>query len=226
VFRPARKLQVGGVLGDAWYLYTRNSTTLILTAAVVYGLLAVVDALILSAIGGGVLLFAVSLAVTIVGVFWLQGTLVLLVEELRAGRVSPPIVRLFERVRPLLGKLIGAGILAAVGIGAGLVLGIVPGLVLLTLWSLITPAIVLEGSGVRSAFGRSMRLVRGNGFRAFAVIFVTVALATIVSVVIIAILAPLPDFFDVYIASVIANSVTVPFVALAWTVMYFELRSP
>jgi len=35
--------------------------------------------------------------------------------------------------------------------------------------------------------------------------------------------APLPGFLAYYAGSVVASSVTVPFVALCWTVMYFDL---
>jgi hypothetical protein len=136
-----------------------------------------------------------------------------------------PLRLLFERVEPRLAKLVAAGLLAAAGIAAGLLAFVLPGLVLLTFWSMITPAVVLEGRGVREAFGRSMHLVRGNAFRVFVVIVLTVVLATAVGAVISALLAPLPTFLAYYAGGVVASSVTVPFVALAWTVMYFELRA-
>ena len=37
-------------------------------------------------------------------------------------------------------------------------------------------------------------------------------------------MSPLPRFFDVYVAGVVANSITMPFVALSWTLMFFDLR--
>jgi hypothetical protein len=46
-----------------------------------------------------------------------------------------------------------------------------------------------------------------------------------VAAMIAAILSPLPAFVDVYVAGVIANSVTIPFVALAWTLAYYDLRA-
>jgi hypothetical protein len=36
--------------------------------------------------------------------------------------------------------------------------------------------------------------------------------------------AILPTFFGVWLGSLVAHCVTTPFLALAWTVMYFELR--
>jgi hypothetical protein len=47
--------------------------------------------------------------------------------------------------------VIGASILAALGIALGFVLLIVPGLILLTLWCLLVPVIVLEGAPAMQA---------------------------------------------------------------------------
>ena len=132
---------------------------------------------------------------------------------------------LFVRVGPRLWTLVASGLLAAVGIAVGLLLLVVPGLVLLTYWSLLTPAIVLEGCGVGAALRRSRQLVRGNVLPAFGVIVITIVLTFAVSLVITGLLAPVGGAFGVYLAAVVANGVTIPFVALAWTEMYFTLRS-
>ena len=84
---------------------------------------------------------------------------------------------------------------------------------------------MLEGKGVLAAFSRSQRLVSGNFLRVFAVVALTVVLAGIVWTVIVALLSPLPPFFSIYVAGVVAYSVTIPFVALAWTLMYYDLRA-
>ena len=217
------RFTVGEVLGEAWKLYTRHSGRLIAVGAIVFGFLSAVQALINST--GQRALIPISIGITIVGVYWLQGALVVVVEDLRDGKVDLSIGQVFRRVEPRLWTLIGAGIVAAIGIVAGLSLFVLPGLVLLTFWCLLTPAIVLEQKGVVASFARSQRLVSGDFLRVFAVIAVTVILATIVGVMIVALLSPLPPFFDIYIAGVIANSITIPFVALAWTVMFYELRA-
>lgn len=48
----------------------------------------------------------------------------------------------------------GASILAGLGIAAGLVLLVVPGLILMTYWSLIVPSIVVGESGAMASFGK------------------------------------------------------------------------
>lgn len=46
----------------------------------------------------------------------------------------------------------------------GLCLMVVPGLTLMTFWSLIVPAIVIGESPAMASFGRSWRTVRGHGW--------------------------------------------------------------
>ena len=219
-----RKLRLGDVFEEGWSIFTHHSPRLIAVALIVYGFLALVDALTDAAGGAELLLTAVAVVVTVIGVFLLQGALVVLVADVRDGRPTPSMEELFYRVRPRLWTLVAAGLLAALGIAVGLIALVIPGLVLLTFWSLITPAVVLEDKGVFDAFGRSMRLVRGNAIRVFVVILVSVLLATVMNAVIIGLLQPAPPFFDVYLSRVIANSASVPLVAAAWTVVYFELR--
>ncbi len=211
-----------GVLKDAWELYARFLGRFVLIAAIVFGVLSLAQfASEESREFGGLVIF---IAATVVGIFWLQGALVIAVDDARRERPQLSIQDIFRRVLPRLWTLVGAGILVAIGVAAGLVLLVVPGLVLLTFWSMVTPAIILEEKGVGDAFRRSWQLVRGNALRVFVVIVITIVLAAIFNTVIAALLQPLPDAVDRYVASVVANAISVPFVALAWTVMYFELR--
>jgi hypothetical protein len=216
------KLSVGEVLAEAWALYTRHAGKLIVMAAIVFGFLSLVAA----AIGPTrhPALIALVAVVYTVGLLWLQGALAVAVGELRAGRTIDAIGPVFDRVAPRLVPLIVAGILVAIAVGAGFILFFVPGLILLTLWMAVTPAVVLEGKGVLQAFVRSYELVRGDGLRVFAIIALTTIFSTIVAAVIRALLTPLPRFFDLYLAGVIANAVVMPFVALAWTITYFDLK--
>jgi hypothetical protein len=213
---------VGEVLAEAWGLYTRNSGRLILVAAIVFGILSLVyiglDALQSRA------LVPLYIGVTILGTLTLQAALTVLVDDLRARRPERPVVDLFRAVLPIFWTLLAAEVVASVGIVGGLILFVVPGLVLLTFWSAIIPAIVLERRGVLECFHRSQYLVSGNALKVFAVIAITVLLSAAVSSVVQLALSPLPRFGDVYVASLVANSLTMPYVAVAWTVMFFELR--
>ena len=95
------------------------------------------------------------MVVSLVGTFWLQGALVFAVDDVRDGRIDSTVGEIFERVRPYLGTLILAGILAGLGIAVGLVLLIVPGLILLTWWCLIVPVDRPRGEAASASRSRA-----------------------------------------------------------------------
>jgi hypothetical protein len=216
-------MTVGEVLGESWALYTRHAVRLILVAAAVFGFLSLIYALVDAS--GQTLLLPLSAAVTIFGVLVLQGVLVVIVDDLRAGRLELSMGHVWQRIEPRIWTLLAANVIASVAIVAGLILFIIPGVVLLTLWCLFIPAVVLEGRGVIECFRRSMYLVQGNFLKVLVVIVVTIIFATIIATVIQAILWPLPRYVDIYLTGVVANSVTMPLVAVSWTIMFFELRT-
>jgi len=105
----------------------------------------------------------------------------------------------------------------------GFILIIVPGLILITIWSVAAPVVVLERPGVFAALGRSRELVRGNGWQVFGVIFVLFFLVLFVSSGI-EIAADAAGTAAGLVARVIVGVLTGPFSALAAAVLYFELR--
>ena len=221
-------MTIGGVLGEAWQLYTRFFARFFVIAVIVYLIVNLVNAVVATLFGHGVgvslLLALITTVVSLVGTFWLQGALVFAVDDVRDGRIDSTVGEIFERVRPRLGTLILAGILAALGIAVGLVLLIVPGLIFLTWWCLIVPVIVLEGKAVGESFSRSRELVRGHGWTVFGVVLITAILTAIASGLIQGIFSFLGSFLRYWIGGAIASAVVGPFFAIALTVMYFTLR--
>ncbi len=221
-------MTVGGILGEAWRLYTKFFTRFFLVALIVFLVVNLLNALLGSLVGSGSgLVFFVALltiVVSLVGTFWMQGALVYAVDDVRDGRIDSSIGDLFERVRPYLWTLIGAGILAGLGIAIGFVLLIVPGLILLTWWCLIVPVIVFEGKRVGESFGRSRELVRGHAWTVFGVVIISVLLTAIASGIIRAIFSFLGHFLSIWIGGSIASAIVEPFLAIALTLMYFHLR--
>jgi hypothetical protein len=73
-------VSVGGVLGDAWQLYTRFFMRFFVIAAIVSLVVNLLNAIVGSLVGSGagaaVLLAFISVLVSLVGTFWLQGALV------------------------------------------------------------------------------------------------------------------------------------------------------
>jgi hypothetical protein len=212
---------VGDILNAAFDLYKRHWQHLITIAFVFYVVAASITLLLTIAFGvwgafGGAIIL-------LIGIFWLTGALVEAVADVRDGRGDLSVGDTFAKVWPRVWTLTGASILAGLGIAAGLVLLIVPGLILFTWWALIPPAIVLEHKGVFDSFGRSRELVRGNGWSVFGVLIITYLLSSVISGVIRAIFTPLPDYLGAYIADVIGGSIVAPFSALAITLIYFRL---
>ena len=221
-------MSVGGILGESWQLYTRFFTRFFVIALVVYLIVNLLNAAVSTAFGHGagiaVLLALITMVVSLVGTFWLEGALVFAVDDVRDGRIDTTVGQVFERVRPYLGTLIVAGILAGLGIAVGLVLLIVPGLVLLTWWCLIVPVVVLEGRRVGESFTRSRELVEGHGWTVFGVVVITAILTAIASGIIQAIFSFLGSFLRYWIGGAIASAIVGPFFAVALTLMYFRLR--
>jgi hypothetical protein len=81
-----------------------------------------------------------------------QGMVVNLVRDVQDARRDFSAGELLSSATPFILPLIGAGILAGLGIGIGLFLLLVPGLFLLTIWAVIAPVIVVEKSTVLAAF--------------------------------------------------------------------------
>ena len=214
-------MQPGAIVREAWELYKGHWRTFVPLALIVYivlGLITLVFGLLLGWLG-----LIIGALASIVGTFWLQGALVEAVQDVRDGKQDLTIGELFARVQPRLPALIVAGILAGLGIAVGLILLIVPGLFLLTIWSLIVPAIVIEGKSAGESFGRSRELVKGNGWSVFGVIVITIAAVIVASIIVGLLTFWLPDNVDTFVSDVISNTVVVPFVAVAWTLMYFAL---
>lgn len=72
--------------------------------------------------------------------------------------------------------LLGLSILFGLGIAFGFMLLIVPGIILLVMWSVAAPALVVENVGVLEAFGRSRVLTKGHRWKIFGLEFLLLIL--------------------------------------------------
>ena len=211
-----------GVFGESWNLFKAHWQHLVSIALVVYIVIAALGILLAFLLGW--LGAALGALIGLVGWYWLQGTLIEAVSDVRDGRADLSVSETFGRVWPLLGAIIVAGILLGLAIGIGLVLLIIPGLFLLTIWIAVIPAIVLEHRGIMESFGRSRELVRGYGWNVFGVIVLTFLLLIGVSIVVALVLSPLDDWLASLIGRFFTNVVVGPFVAVVWTLVYYRLR--
>jgi hypothetical protein len=88
----------------------------------------------------------------------------------------PSWSQVWHEARPQFARLVGLALVLYLVVGIGLLLCIVPGVVVFTLWSLAIPALMTERLGVGRALARSYRLVVGDAWRIFAIL-VLVAIA-------------------------------------------------
>lgn len=215
-----RKLDIGATLSRTFSIYGEQAGVLL---PVAFGLFLVV-AIVTGLLSGGFFLSLIAVGVSVVAGTLYQGMVVGLVRDVQDGRRDSSVGELIEATWPVVLPLIGAGILAGIGIAIGLLLLVVPGLILLTIWSVIAPVIVVENSGAVDAFGRSRELVKGNGWQVFGVIFVVFLITAAATVVLGLIGAAISDAFVIQVAfNLIASAVTAPIGALAASTIYFGL---
>jgi hypothetical protein len=232
-------MTVSGVLGDAWALYRRFFRRFVATAAAVF---VVVDLLFAIADDANdhnrtlafVWLVVATLAL-IVGQVLLQAALVEAVDDARDGRIDTTIGDLYRRTRFAILPLLAVGIVAsAFAILAGILVGflgifgillvVVPAVWLLARWALMAPVIVVERRRVADAFRRASALVRGRMGFVLGVVAVTVLVSFVALVALVTVFAFLPRFLELWIGFAIAHSIVVPYLLIAWTIAYFELR--
>jgi hypothetical protein len=217
------KLDTGRVFERVFKIYGEQFTLLIPAALVLFIPVAVLNGVVYS--GGGVLAALIAAAISVIATYWFQGMVVEAVRDILDGRRDQSVGTLFSSAAPYIWPLFLVGLLAGIAIAIGLLLLIIPGLYLLTIWAVIVPVIVIERTGVMNSFGRSRQLVKDNGWRVFGVIVVLFLLQAIVGGLLQVIAVGISDSFGGYaIADLIVHVLIVPLSAIAATVMFVELR--
>jgi hypothetical protein len=218
-----KKLDIGRILQGVFDNLGALMPVLLTGAVLVYLPLSIAEALLTEDMDlSAALLSLVGFLFFAFGVFWYEGVVVLAVQASRAGQKPSP-GPIFSAALPFALPLLGATILAVLGILIGLVLLIIPGLFLLTKWFLIVPAIVLEKRRVMESFNRSWELVKGVSWEVFAVLVIVSVLSMIISSIIEAVIG---DDGVLYVAlgTFLGGIVTAPFTGLAAAGIYFDLK--
>jgi len=211
-----------GVLTEAWYLYRRFAGHFLLISFVIYLITGVLVALLSLAKTPGVIIGdIISFAATYV----VQASLIKAVQDVRDGRVDLDLGQTVRAASPYILPVIGASILAAIGVTIGFFLLIVPGFILLTYWALIVPFIVLAGSGVFQSFGNSMRTVRGYAWRVFGTYVLVFLILIAFAIVLGFILILLPLWLRSFVNNVVTGTLIAPFLALVATLIYYRLTA-
>ncbi|MEZ5120642.1 MAG: hypothetical protein R2736_03530 [Solirubrobacterales bacterium] len=215
-----RNIDIGDVISKVFRTYSTYAGVLLPVAAVLFLIEALFQIL---ALQSWVLGLVASVVAVVLSTLY-TGMVVELVGDVRDGRLDQSIGDLLNSAAPAILPLIGVSILAGIGITIGFILLIIPGLFLITIWAVVAPVVVLERSGVFAAFGRSRRLVKGNGWQVFGVIVLFLLIYFVISVILGAIGSGLGDVGEVILVYV-GRVITAPLVALGAAVLYFELRA-
>ena len=213
------RIDVGAVIRRVFEIYVDQASVLMPAAAVVFVFTGIIAALLVAASPG---LALIAVVIDLVATTLFTGMVVELVADVQDGKRDASPGQLLQAVTPVLGQLILVGIVAGIGIVIGFIFIIVPGLILITIWSVAAPVVVLEHPGVFAALRRSRELVRGNGWQVFGVILVLYILVAAVSLVIEGAADSAGSGIGI-VVRVVIGVLTAPLTALAASVLYFEL---
>ena len=206
----------GAIVSRIWEIYRDQFSVLVSTAVVLFSIQFVLT-LVLSTAAA----FALAILFWALSILY-QGMVVELVKDIQDGRRDHSIRGLIRSVEPVFWPLAAVSVLFGIGVGIGFVFLIVPGLILLVIWSVVAPVTVLERPGIFAAFGRSRQLVHGNGWNVFAVIVVVFLSVLVVSVGVGLLAGSLGSVGRAFVQWAL-DSALAPITALSASVLYFAL---
>lgn len=129
----------------------------------------------------------------------------------------------FEAFTPLF----GAVVLAALGIAIGFLALLLPGVYLAIRWYFVPQAVVIEGARGPAALRRSGQIVEGFWWRTLALVLLANLAIAIPALVLLApftaIAASTDEAVWALVGTILATSLTTPFVSLFSTLLYYDL---
>jgi hypothetical protein len=170
------RIPVRRILRDVGQSYRHRFGRVVIAAAIVFGASAVVGAAIHDLTHKAepnfvVWVFALAgTAMSQIGITFYAGLLDKVVGEFELGEEPEPILRVL-RTLPY-GSLIVADILVTAATALGMLLLVLPGLVVFTLFAITGPVVNIEHVGALRGMRRSAQLVRGHFWLVFLLVSV------------------------------------------------------
>ena len=178
----------------------------------------------------GVLVFvllAIGTALTLLGLGMVQAATARAMVEIDHGRPVGPVAA-YRLALGALRPLLGAVVLAVVVVSVLLIPPVLwPVAIWLAVrWALIVPIVELEDLRALPALGRSRRLARGGWFKIGSLTIVAAAIALIAGPLLGTLLIVLTDLplTTLNLIAGVVYAITLPFVALTTTYVYFDAR--
>jgi hypothetical protein len=178
--------RIGRVASRTFSVIGRNAVMFLVAAALLLSpvaLLAIINGTP-SALAGGVangfLMGTLAFLVGVVCTYLLQAALVhSTITDLNGGR--PALGSALSTAFGVALPVIVISVLALLGMMAGMVLLIVPGIILALAWCVAVPVRVVEGTGIGETFGRSRELTKGFRWPIFGLLLIYAILAILLS---------------------------------------------
>jgi hypothetical protein len=215
-----RDLSVGGVFGTALSAFRDRARVLVPIALASTLLVTAINALL----GEGVLGVIGGFIVNMAYFAFVAAVAMVVLRDLRERRPASSARELLAGAVPALPTATVAATLAFVGVCGAIVLLVVPGLYLATIWAVLLPVVVVERSDLFDAFGRSRQLVRGNGWKVLGIVL-------LLSLILFGVSFPLVFGLRDHVGGEVGRrligalvaSFTTPYAALAIGALYYRL---
>ncbi len=236
-----RRMSIGRVFQRAFSTISDNPLVVLGIAVVVGGLPSAIANLLIRGIVGapkpGIPDFS-----AIWGAILFNWTIAVVVGAIVQGALTRAAVANYEGHRASLGEclgaalrvllpLVGVGLIFGFGVALGWILLIVPGIIIMVMWSVAGPAVVVEREGVMAALRRSQELTKGDRWKIFALFLVLLAIYVILfgSLVVFGLTTMTATSAQSFgLGQVLLNVVTASVVNLLWGTIqpsiYLELR--
>ena len=227
------ELSVGTVWGDAWQVYKLLFRRSVVIAAAVYAVIESVD--LISSYADAydakrsvvLALDIASYVVALAGPMLVQGALIALVRDVHEAHRPEGIDAVLTRVGRRIGSLAWAALVYAVGIVLGLIALVIPGLLVFSRWSLMAPAIMLEGRRAGDARARSRELVKPHTWPVFGILALVWIAETLIGNIPWRVASHWTDQPVVLYAVIVASfAVAAPFEAHVLSVIYYRITEP
>lgn len=215
-----RELSVGGVFGTAFSVFGDRARVILPIGLASTLLVSAITALL----GEGAIGFIGGFIVDMAYFAFVTAVAMVVLSDLREERHASTARELLARAVPPLPTATLAATLAFVaGCGAAVLL-VVPALYLATIWAVLLPVVVVERPDLFDAFGRSRRLVRGNGWKVFAIVLLLGLILVGVSLLLVFVLRHQVGGEVAHrLIGALISSFTTPYAALVIGALYFRL---
>lgn len=213
------QLDIGGVFDATTEIYKKIFGTVWIVALI----LMVPTAIVVGLTNGNTFLSLIGSLVQLVATAWLAGSIVRVVEDVEAdGRVDMSFGEILGSVTGKLVALILLQIVVGILVGIGIIFCIIPGVILLLMWAVSTPAMVVEDLGVFDSMSRSSDLTKDNRMRILGVIVVIIIAYLVIGLIGALLVAAVPILG--IIALIIVGVLVYPYISIIAAVLYFRLR--